>query len=183
MNTTSPNFWYKSSIFLKYLISNATSPTYLLMKNHLFILRSQRPNFHDFYVFWGMMTKTGIFTKICENRWGTKIEFGHENSWKQMGYKIGVLARKIRENKCCTKNRILAQKIREINCSTKIQLGHEKSWKQMGYKIGVLARKMRGIKRWRIRVRAPSILRSKRKQNKLLIDFWFWILRFKKCDR
>ena len=138
------------------------------MNNHLFILRSQRPDFSRFLRFLGYDDENGHF---------------HENLWKQMGYKIGILAQKIRENKCCTKNRILAQKIREINCSTKIQLGHEKSWKQMGYKIGVLARKMRGIKRWRIRVRAPSILRSKRKQNKLLIDFWFWILKFKKCDR
>ena len=73
-----------------------------------------------------------------------------------MGYKIGILAQKIRENKCCTKNRILAQKIRENRWDTKLEFWHEKCVESNDDEK---------------RVRAPSILRSKRKQNKLLIDF------------
>ena len=56
------------------------------MNNHLFIFRSQRPDFHDFYVFWD--TKLEIWheknrenkccTKNRENRWDTKLEFWHE---------------------------------------------------------------------------------------------------------
>ena len=54
------------------------------MNNHLFILRSQRPDFSRFLRFLGYDDENGHF---------------HENLCKQMGYKIGILAQKIRQNK------------------------------------------------------------------------------------
>ena len=69
------------------------------MNNHLFIFRSQRPDFHDFYVFWEnrenkcctknrilaqkfvrliALQKSNLGTKNRENRWDTELEFLHE---------------------------------------------------------------------------------------------------------
>ena len=44
-----------------------------------------------------------------------------------MGYKIGVLARKIRENRWDTKIGVLARKIRKNRWDTKLEFGHENS--------------------------------------------------------
>ena len=105
------------------------------MNNHLFILRSQRPDFHDFYVFWGMMTKTCIFTKICENRWGTKIEFWHKKFVRLIAIHKTNLGTKIRENRWDTKLEFWHEKFVKTN-GIKIQ---KNAWNQTMTKTRILA--------------------------------------------
>ena len=73
-----------------------------------------------------------------------------------MLYKKSNFGMKIREIKIALQKSNLGTKIRENRWDTKLEFWHEKCVESNDDEK---------------RVRAPSILRSKRKQNKLLIDF------------